>query len=47
MTIRPRPEQCQAWAEAEGFSLLAPGIVDLRLPYHYGMALERPGVIKP
>jgi len=42
MDIRPRPEQCQDWAESVGFSLLAPGIIDLP-PYHYGMALERPG----
>ncbi len=41
MDIRPRPEQCAAWAEAVGFRLLSPGIVDLP-PYHYGMALERP-----
>lgn len=41
MSIRPRPEQCQAWAEAVGFRLLAPGIVSLP-PYHYGMVMERP-----
>ncbi len=41
MSIRPRPEQCRAWAEAAGFRLLAPGIINLP-PYHYGMALERP-----
>ncbi len=42
MAIRPRPEQCRDWAESAGFSLLAPGIIDLP-PYHYGMALARPG----
>ena len=42
MNVRPRPEQCREWAESAGFSLLAPGIIDLP-PYHYGMVLERPG----
>ena len=40
MAIRPRPEQCVAWAESAGFRLLPPGVVDLP-PYHYGMVLER------
>jgi len=40
MTIRPRPEQCQSWAEHAGFSLLPPGVVDLP-PYHYGMILGK------
>jgi SAM-dependent methyltransferase len=40
MEIRPRPNDCQRWAESVGFRLLPPGIVDLP-PYHYGMALER------
>jgi len=40
MAIRPRPEQCQAWAEAAGFQLLPPGLVDLP-PYHYGLLFER------
>ena len=44
MDIRPRPEQCREWAESVGFSLLAPGIIDLP-PYHYGMALERIGAM--
>ena len=43
--IRPRPEQCQAWAESVGFGLLDPGIVDLP-PYHYGMVLEKKTVAK-
>lgn len=38
MSIRPRPEQCLAWAEQAGFFLLPPGIIDLP-PHHYGMAL--------
>ncbi len=41
MEIRPRPEDCQAWAESAGFCLLQPGILDLA-PYHYGMVLEKP-----
>lgn len=40
LEIRPRPEQCLAWAEETGFRLLDPGIVVLP-PYHYGMTLER------
>lgn len=40
LTIRPRPEQCRAWAEAVGFQLLRPGVVNLP-PYHYGLVLER------
>jgi predicted methyltransferase len=40
MNIRPRPEQCREWAEAVGFRLLEPGIVDLP-PFHYGMTMER------
>ena len=40
MEIRPRPEQCLAWAESAGFVLKPPGMVDLP-PYHYGMALEK------
>jgi len=39
--IRPRPEQCRDWAVAEGFRLLAPGVITLP-PYHYGMVAERP-----
>lgn len=41
MEIRPRPQECVAWAEEVGFQLMAPGIVDLP-PYHYGAALKRP-----
>ena len=29
MSIRPRPEDCRDWAEAAGFRLLAPGIINL------------------
>lgn len=41
MSIRPRPEQCLEWAQAVGFHLIEPGIIDLP-PYHYGIALRRP-----
>lgn len=41
MEIRPRPEQCRAWAEEVGFFVLEPGIIDVP-PYHYGMMLRRP-----
>ncbi len=40
MAIRPRPEQCHAWAEEAGFRLVGPGLVGLP-PYHYGMAMVR------
>jgi ubiquinone/menaquinone biosynthesis C-methylase UbiE len=39
MEIRPRPEQCQEWAETIGFSMQN-GIIDLP-PHHYGMVLVR------
>jgi SAM-dependent methyltransferase len=41
MTIRPRPEECRAWAEAAGFVFLRD--VDLAecCRYHYGMVLGR------
>ena len=41
MEIRPRSEQCRAWAEQAGFQLLSPGIIDLP-PYHYGLVLKKP-----
>lgn len=40
MEIRPKPEQCLAWAHTSGFELLPPGIVELP-PYHYGMAMKK------
>jgi SAM-dependent methyltransferase len=40
MDIRPRPEQCQQWAEQSGFRLLPPGLIQLP-PHHYGMAFVR------
>jgi len=41
MTIRPRPEQCRAWAEQAGFRLAGPERIDLP-PYHYGLVMVRP-----
>ena len=40
MDIRPRPEQCRAWAETAGFRPSRPGTIDLP-PYHYGMVLRK------
>jgi SAM-dependent methyltransferase len=40
MTIRPRPEQCAAWARQVGFGHVAPVVIDFP-PYHYGMVLQR------
>lgn len=40
MAIRPRPEQCQGWAEAAGFHPLSPGVIDLP-PYHYGFVYRK------
>ena len=40
MSIRPRPEQCQSWAEAAGFHSLIPSIIDLP-PYHYGLVFAK------
>lgn len=41
MEIRPKPEECMVWAEAEGFHLLEPDIIELP-PYHYGLIFYRP-----
>jgi len=41
MDIRPRPGECQEWAEQCGFRLLSPGLIQLP-PYHYGLAFARP-----
>jgi SAM-dependent methyltransferase len=41
MDIRPRPEQCGAWAQAVGFRPASPRRIDLP-PYHYGMVMIRP-----
>lgn len=41
MAIRPRPEQCRAWAEQAGFRPVGPELTSLP-PYHYGMVMVRP-----
>lgn len=40
MDIRPRPEQCRAWAQEAGFQLAVPHRIDLP-PYHYGWVMEK------
>jgi len=40
MNIRPKPEQCRAWAEEVGFIAPTSRPVDLP-PYHYGVLLAR------
>jgi ubiquinone/menaquinone biosynthesis C-methylase UbiE len=39
LSIRPRPEQCQAWVQQVGFELLIP-FVELP-PYHYGLVARK------
>lgn len=39
LSIRPRPDQCQAWVQEAGFDLVIP-FVDLP-PYHYGLVGRR------
>lgn len=41
MDIRPRPDQCRAWAEAAGFVCEVDEKIDLP-PYHYGWLLRKP-----
>lgn len=41
MDIRPRPDQCRAWAHAVGFRLAGPRRIDLP-QYHYGIVMIRP-----
>ncbi len=42
MNIRPRPEQCRAWAEAAGFRFVRDQDLSECCPHHYGMLLSRP-----
>jgi len=42
MSIRPRPEQCQAWAESAGFAFLRHQDLSECCKYHDGMLLMRP-----
>jgi SAM-dependent methyltransferase len=46
LNIRPRPEQCEAWAVAAGFEGTGPGTIDLP-PYHFGMAMRKPVSTNP
>lgn len=41
MDIRPRPEQCRAWAIQAGFEPDGPALIDLP-PYHYGLTFHKP-----
>src|SRR5208282_1998215 len=40
MTIRPRPEQCRAWAIEAGFEPIGAEQIELP-PYHYGMTFRK------
>jgi ubiquinone/menaquinone biosynthesis C-methylase UbiE len=40
LEIRPRPAQCQAWAESAGFHPLIPTLIDLP-SHHYGLVYEK------
>ena len=42
MTIRPKPEQCRAFAEAAGFQFLRDQDLSECCQYHYGLLLVRP-----
>ncbi len=39
LSIRPRPEQCQAWTQTAGFELTIPFVA--LPPYHYGLVGRR------
>jgi SAM-dependent methyltransferase len=41
MDIRPRPEQCRAWAEQAGFEFVRFETLPC-CPHHYGLLLRRP-----
>lgn len=41
MEIRPRPEQCIAWAEQAGFTYQPASRMDLK-PHHYGLRFRKP-----
>jgi len=41
MDIRPRPEQCRAWAEEAGFQFARYEPLEC-CPYHYGLLVQRP-----
>lgn len=44
LSIRPRPEQCQAWIREAGFELTIP--VAALPPYHYGMVGLKPRTVR-
>jgi SAM-dependent methyltransferase len=44
MDIRPKPEQCRAWAESVGFVFVRDQDLSECCNYHYGMLLRRPEV---
>lgn len=41
MHIRPRPEQCRAWAQAAGFDFLRDRDLAASGPHHYGLLFAR------
>jgi ubiquinone/menaquinone biosynthesis C-methylase UbiE len=41
LPVRPRPEQCQAWAQAAGFAFLCRPDLSTCCPYHYGLLFAR------
>jgi SAM-dependent methyltransferase len=41
LSIRPRPEQCRAWAQQVGFAC-EESLIPVP-PYHYGLVLRKPG----
>lgn len=43
MDIRPKPEECRAWAKAAGF-VIGKRFVDLP-PYHYGIVTRKEMII--
>lgn len=45
MDIRPRPEQCVAWAKAAGLDVPQNTLLDLP-PYHYGFVATRPPIAR-
>lgn len=43
LAIRPRPEQCRAWAEQAGLAFVRGVDLAACCPYHWGMVVARPG----
>jgi ubiquinone/menaquinone biosynthesis C-methylase UbiE len=41
MHIRPRPEQCRAWAHTAGFQFLRDADLSASAPHHYGLLFAR------